>query len=69
MGRGLSSLFVRVGYWSPRNQKHQAWSDQIAGTIVKLREVDQAQQLAFVVIILISFLIDATATLYALNGK
>jgi hypothetical protein len=59
VGRILSSLFWGAGYWTAiRRTEKQAWSDQLAGTIVSYRPTLKVLKLAFSAFIVVAFVVD-----------
>jgi hypothetical protein len=65
IGRFVASLFWGAGYWfTNRKPKKQAWSDEIAGTIVTVRPTNKALVRAFTAFVLIAFVADVGAIGY-----
>lgn len=65
IGRVLASLFWGLGYWfTNRNPQKQAWSDQIAGTIVTVRQTNKVLVRAFTAFALIALITDIAAIGY-----
>jgi|SRR5579883_760627 len=59
IGRFLASLFWGAGYWfTNRKPKKQAWSDEIAGTIVTVRPTNKVLARAFTAFVLIALVAD-----------
>jgi uncharacterized RDD family membrane protein YckC len=68
VGRFLSSLFFGIGYWRVNgNSTKQAWSDEVAGTVVKVRDVNRTLRRAFIAFIVVGFLVDVGAILYGVK--
>lgn len=65
IGRVLASLFWGAGYWfTNRKPKKQAWSDEIAGTIVTVRSTNKILVRAFTAFVLIALVADIGAIGY-----
>ncbi len=59
VGRFLSSLFFGIGYWKAfGNPKKQAWSDDIAHTVVKQRTVNPTLKNALALFVAIGLFVD-----------
>ena len=68
VGRFLSSLFFGIGYWRVNgNSKKQAWSDEVAGTVVKVRDVNRTLRRAFIAFVMVGFLVDVGLILYGVQ--
>ena len=68
LGRFLSSLFFGVGYWRvPSNEKKQAWSDEMAGTVVRVRKVNRTLRKALLAFVTIAFVVDAGLVVYGIQ--
>ena len=60
VGRVLSSLFWGAGYWlAIKKPRRQAWSDELAGTVVTARPTNQVLKRAFTAFILVALIVDA----------
>jgi len=67
LGRFFSSFFWGLGYWMAfRKSKTQAWSDELAGTVVTLRPTSRVLVRAFTAFILVAFCLDVGLTTYGL---
>ena len=70
LGRFLSSLFFGVGYWRvPGNEKKQAWSDEVAGTVVRVRKVNRTLRKALLAFVVIAFVVDAGLVVYGIQQE
>jgi hypothetical protein len=68
VGRFLSSLFFGIGYWRVNgNSQKQAWSDEVAGTVVQVRDVNRTLRRAFIAFVMVGFLVDVGAILYGMR--
>jgi uncharacterized RDD family membrane protein YckC len=68
VGRFLSSLFFGIGYWRVNgNSKKQAWSDEVAGTVVQVRDVNRTLRRAFIAFVMVGFLVDVGVILYGVE--
>src|SRR5579885_133188 len=67
IGRVLSSLFLGAGYWlAIEKPKKQAWSDEIAGTVVTTRPTNKVLTRAFSAFVLVAFVLDVAIVGYGL---
>lgn len=65
VGRFVASLFWGAGYWfTNRKPKKQAWSDEIAGTVVTVRSKNKVLARAFTAFVLIALVADIGAIGY-----
>ena len=65
LGRLFSSLFWGLGYWMAlKKPKVQAWSDELAGTVVTVRPTNRVLVRALTAFILVAFVIDVGLTGY-----
>ncbi len=65
IGRFIASLFWGAGYWfTNRKAKKQAWSDEIAGTVVTVRPKNKVLARAFTAFVLIALVADVAAIGY-----
>ena len=68
LGRFLSSLFFGIGYWRvPSKVKKQAWSDEMAGTVVRVRKVNGTLRKALLAFVVIAFIVDAGLVVYGIQ--
>jgi hypothetical protein len=59
LGRLLSCLFFGAGYWTAdKSKRNQAWSDQLAGTVVTKRSTTRVLVRALTAFVVVSFLLD-----------
>ncbi len=67
LGRLFSSLFWGAGYWTAsRKPKSQAWSDELAGTVVSVRPTNRVLVRALTAFIFVAFFLDVGLTTYGL---
>jgi uncharacterized RDD family membrane protein YckC len=67
IGRVLSSFFWGAGYWlAIKKPKRQAWSDEIAGTVVTTRPTNKVLTRAFTAFVLVAFVLDVGIIGYGL---
>ena len=67
IGRVLSSFFWGAGYWlASKKPKRQAWSDEIAGTVVTTRPTNKVLTRAFSAFVLVAFVLDVGIIGYGL---
>lgn len=65
VGRVLSSIFWGAGYWTAvRKPQRQAWSDEIAGTVVIKRQTNATLRRAFITFVVIALCVDLGAFAY-----
>ena len=68
VGRLLSSLFFGIGYWRVNgNSQRQAWSDEVAGTVVQVRKVNRTLRRAFIAFVIVGVVVDAGLVIYGLQ--
>lgn len=59
IGRFVASLFWGIGYWRAiRNWKKQAWSDELANTVVRVRQTNRLLRRAFTGFVLVALVFD-----------
>lgn len=69
-GRLFSSFFWGLGYWMAlKKPKTQAWSDELAGTVVTVRQTNRVLVRAFTAFILVAFILDVGAIGYGQYKK
>jgi uncharacterized RDD family membrane protein YckC len=67
VGRILSSLFWGAGYWfAIKKSKKQAWSDELAGTVVTTRPTNRVLVRAFTGFVFVAFVLDVGIIGYGL---
>src|SRR5207245_10831080 len=67
VGRFFSSLFWGLGYWfASKKPKIQAWSDELAGTVVSVRPTNRVLVRALTAFIFVAFFLDVGLTGYGL---
>lgn len=67
IGRALSSFFWGAGYWlAIKKPKKQAWSDEIAGTVVTTRRTNKVLTRAFSAFVLVALVLDVGIIGYGL---
>lgn len=65
VGRVFSSLFWGLGYWfAARKPKKQAWSDELAGTVVTARSTNRVLSRAFTAFVLLALVVDVVTIGY-----
>ena len=65
LGRLFSSFFWGLGYWMAlKKPKVQAWSDELAGTVVTVRPTNRVLVRALSAFILVAFILDVGLTGY-----
>jgi hypothetical protein len=70
IGRIGSSLFWGAGYWFAINKpKKQAWSDELAGTVVTTRPTNRVLARALTAFVLVALVFDVGTTGYGLNKE
>lgn len=58
-GRIVSCFVWGFGYWRAiRNQRKQAWSDEMAGTVVRVRQTNRLLRRAFICFVLVALVCD-----------
>jgi hypothetical protein len=67
MGRLFSSLFWGAGYWlAIKKPQKQAWSDELAGTVVTARPTNRVLKRGLTAFALVAFVLDAGIAGYGL---